>query len=588
MTHHFEDSSWDVIVIGAGLGGLSAAAYTAAAGQKTLLIERYGVIGGCSHVFRRKPGWEFDVGVHYIGDCGSSGEVPTLLRGLGLDDRIEWLELNPDGFDCIVGPDLELKVPRGWDHYLHSLIKTFPEDEKGLRRFVAIVRRIGEAIDIGRSLSSKSEMLKMAAKSGIAAPFILAPLPTLFVACGLKPKTALMLSAQCGALATSPLAMPVGMYAGFLKHYVGEGAWYPKGGGQMLSAGFAQVITTHGGAIRTDTTVSRILIEQGKAIGVRLDSGEVILAKAIISDADIKRTYRDLVGYENLPKYMIRRNENWKMSWPLINTFFGIEIDLTHTPNSNYIAIPNWDAAKSHLSLTQSFSRLVANAHKREPYDWARDFAKNQPAFIQSSTRRDPSNLHSAPKGHAAIEVQTLAPSAPHMWGIGEQQISAGEYRDNATYRDIKDIITQGLLQRVEQVYPGASSKVRISELGTPATQERYTLSSGGASFGLESRSSQFGPFRPGTHTVIAGLYLAGCSTAWGPGTLGSMVSGVFAASAVVGRDLHAEIRAGKVIADRSKLTPWPTDFDPLKASIKFGRQHRSPLTAGEEQLLII
>lgn len=577
MTANALDSNWDVIVIGAGLGGLSAAAYAAAAGKKTLLLERYSVIGGCSHVFRRKPSWEFDVGVHYIGDCDPTGEIPTLLRGLGIDDRIEWLELDPEGFDRIIGPDLEFKVPRGWDNYLHSLITTFPEDAKGLRRFVSIVRKIAEATDIGRSASSKADFLQMAAKSGIAAPFIMAPLPTLFVACGLKPKTALMLSAQCGALATSPLAIPVGMYAGFLNQYVGRGAWYPKGGGQILSAGFAEVITTHGGAIRTDTTVERIMIENGAVIGVRLDTGEVITAKAVISDADIKRTYRDLVGYENLPRAMVRRNENWKMSWPLINTFFGIEIDITNEPNSNYIAIPNWDAAKSYLSLAQTFSRLVTHAHKREPYAWAKDFAKNQPAFVQSSTRRDLTNKHSAPSGHAAIEVQTLTPSAPHMWGLTQQHIASGDYRDNSAYQDIKEIITEGLLQRAEQVYPGAASKVRISELGTPATQERYTLSSGGASFGLECRSSQYGGLlRPSTHTVISGLYLAGCSTCWGPGTLGSMVSGVFAAGAVTGRDLHAEIRAGNVIADKSKLTPWPAQFDPLKASIKYGRLSHS------------
>lgn len=569
-------NAWDVIVIGAGLGGLSSAAYCAASGKKTLLLERYSVLGGCSHVFRRKPNWEFDVGVHYVGDCDENGEVPNLLRGLGLDEKIKWLPLDNNAFDIIVGPDLELKVPLGWDNYLHNLIEQFPNEEKGLKRFVSIIQRIGESIDLGRSFSSNQNIAKLFKDSGSAAPWIMAPLPSLFAACGLSPKVSLVLSVQCGALATSPLVMPVGLYAGFLKYYVGCGGWYPKGGGQMLAAGFAEVVLTHGGEVRTDTKVAKIIIENGQAMGVELDNGERIYAKAIISNADIKRTYRDLVGYENLPRSMVRKNENWKMSWPLINAFFGIEIDLSNTPNSNYFVIPNWKASKSYLSLMSIDRRILSKAYKRNALDWATDFAENQPAYIQSSTRRDPSNIHSAPKGHAAIEVQTLAPFAPKLWGITEELALTGEYRELSCYQEIKEIITDGLLQRVEQVYTGAKAKVKLQELGTPATQQRYTLSSSGAAYGIESRITQFGIFRPGTRTVIKGLYLAGCSTKFGAGTVGSMLSGVFAASEVVGRDLHAEVRAGKVIADKSLLSEWSSDFDPLKESIKMGRKFKS------------
>ncbi|MCU4347714.1 NAD(P)/FAD-dependent oxidoreductase [Acinetobacter lactucae] len=579
---------WDVIVIGAGLGGLTASAYAAALGMKVLLLEQYSVLGGCSHVFRRKPNWEFDVGVHYIGDCGENGEIPNLLRGLGIDDKIEWLPLEPTGFDTIVGPDLELKVPVGWDNYLYNLIQAFPLEEKGIRRFISIVRKIGESLDIGRSAVSLAGNMKLFKDSGFAGPWMMAPLPSLFVACGLSPKLCSILSVQCGALATSSFVMPVCLYAGFLQHYVGRGGWYPKGGGQMLAAGFGEVILSHGGEIRTDVTVDRILIENGQVTGVRLSDGEVIHSSIVISNADIKKTYRDLVGYEYLPKKLVRRNENWKMSWPLINAFFGVEIDLSETPNSNYFAIPNWDSAKSYLSLMDINSRILTRAEKRSPIDWANDFAKNQAAYIQSSTRRDPSNIHSAPVGHSAIEVQTLAPFAPKLWGITEKQVLSGDYRDHASYQEIKEIVTDGLLQRVEQIYPGSAAKVKLRELGTPATQQRYTLSSGGAAYGIESRITQFGPFRPGTKTVIKGLYLAGCSTSTGAGTVGSMLSGMYAVGAILGRDLHAEVRAGKIFADKSLLSKWSSDFDPLKASIQMGRQSRKKDTSSVENEFVI
>ncbi len=111
---------WDAIVVGAGAGGTAAAAYLAAAGQRTLLLEQYDVVGGCSHVFRRKGQWEFDVGIHYLGDCGPGGNLPTLLRGLALEDRVEFLPMDPTGFDTVIRPGLQVRVPVGWDRYLEE------------------------------------------------------------------------------------------------------------------------------------------------------------------------------------------------------------------------------------------------------------------------------------------------------------------------------------------------------------------------------------------------------------------------------------------------------------------------------------
>ncbi|MEK8104488.1 FAD-dependent oxidoreductase [Micromonospora sp. M12] len=72
---------WDAIVVGAGLGGLVCAAYLAADGRQVLVTEQHDVVGGNSHVFRRRRAYEFDVGVHYLGDCGPDGVLPAILAG---------------------------------------------------------------------------------------------------------------------------------------------------------------------------------------------------------------------------------------------------------------------------------------------------------------------------------------------------------------------------------------------------------------------------------------------------------------------------------------------------------------------------
>lgn len=572
------DAAWDAIVIGAGLGGLSSAAHLAACGKKTLLLERHSILGGSSHVFRRKKVWEWDCGVHYIGDCGPDGLTPTLMRGLGLEERIEWIPLDPTGFDTILGPDLELRIPANWELYLENLIKAFPADERGLRYYVAVMRKIGENFDFSVSPSSKTEWARYAMRTGFAAPWLMMPHAALMVACRLSPRAILALSLLDGAIATTSLATPVVMAASLLDHFVGGGAWYPKGGGQMLSAAFAEVITSHGGEIRTQTHVERILVENGAVTGVHLKNGEVLRTSVVVSAGDIKRTYRELIGYENLPRAMVRRNERWKMANPVINTCFGIEIDIANTPDSNFFVIPNWDMTGSVSDLKKGLARLVTHAQGRDPIEWAKDFAINQPGFVQSSTRRDPISNRGAPAGHAAIEVQTMVPSDWKLWGVDGYDIGSGAYRRSEKYSQIKEIITEGMLQRVERAYPGASTKVRWAELGTPASQERFTHTSGGAAMGLEPIVSQAGPFRPNTRTVIKGLFLAGTSTAWGPGTQGSMLSGLHAASAITGRNLQAEIRAGVVLADKSRFSTWGKGFDPYQATRMLGR----PSTAAD------
>lgn len=556
-------TQWDAIVVGSGLGGLSAAAYLAATGQRVLLLERYTTLGGSSHVFARRGQWEFDCGVHYVSHCGPDGLVDAMMRGIGIDDRIEWLPMDSGGFDRIIAPGFELATPFGWDAYLRNLLDAFPGEHKAVRRFHGIMSRIGETHD-RNDMHTTAGLARWAARAGRAAPFMGLPYTATLAACGASPRMALALSVQCGAVACSPTVLPTAAMAAFFQDYVGTGSYYPKGGGQMLAAGFAAVVTAHGGAIRTNSDVAEIVVSDRRVTGVRLTDGEVLHAPVVVSDADIIKTYEDLVGLQHLPRIFRQRVTHWKMSQPLINGFFGVEIDLADTPNSNYFAIPGWTDATSYRSLAR-FSRTVMNGQGYTSGDqWARDMAARQPMFVQSSSRRDPSNHRAAPKGHATIEVQTITPASPRLWGFSGYDVASGEYRDDRTYQEVKKIVLDGMLDRMEQAFPGSSSKVKLAELGTPATQTRFVNNTGGAPFGLQLRLSQIGPLRPSDETPIRGLYTVGTSTAWGPGTVGAMLSGVHAAGVIVGRNLVDEIRNGGTLADSSAIPRWDDDFDPF------------------------
>ncbi|MCK6563374.1 MAG: NAD(P)/FAD-dependent oxidoreductase, partial [Dehalococcoidia bacterium] len=275
------NTDWDAIVIGSGLGGLTAAAYLAALGKKTLVLEQHYVAGGNAHVFRRMKKFEFDVGVHYVGDCNPGGTLPTILKGLGVDDRVEWLPLDPDGFDTLHFPGIEFKVPANWDLYRQRLVETFPDDETGIHRFLdilhAVIRESGkvrlpvEPADLPRLMEEAPNFLAWA----------LRPLSQLFDECALGTRVRAVLAAECGDYALPPSKTPVVLHGGVIAGYM-KGAYYPKGGGQVIPAALVAALRANGGELRTRARVERITIEDGMVSGVCLEGGETLRAPIVV------------------------------------------------------------------------------------------------------------------------------------------------------------------------------------------------------------------------------------------------------------------------------------------------------------------
>ncbi len=553
--NQIKSSHYDVVVIGSGMGGMTSAAYLSTAGKKVLLVEQYGVLGGCSHVFRRKKQWEFEVGIHYLGDCGEGGHghVPTILRSLGLDDRIEFLPMDKDGFDTIVYPDAQLRVPASWDQYLYNVIQLFPKEEKKLRSLIGILRAIGTSVNRSTTPASLGGVARLVRDSGTASPWAMLPFSVLLDRIGLSSKARCMLTPEFGAYCCPPSRAPVVLHAAFLNNFFMNGGWYPKGGGQVFAAHFADVIKTHGGEIRLSTAVDEILVEHKQVKGVRLSTGEVISAPIVVSNADIKRTFLQLIKPEHVSWVGRKRVQRYRMAAPFVNGYLGVDVDLRKgTPNTNYYSCPTW-SEPDQLFKESEETQTMADIAK---------MSSRIPAYVHSSTTKDPENRHYAPEGCSSIEVMTLLPTPLPF-------LKEKEYWKNSEYQDFKEQTLETLIQRVEEVLPQVKGKILYKELSTPATQERYTWSTNGSAYGIEPNIWQFGPFRPKAKTEIQGLFLAGASTAWGPSVEGVMISGLHAASAILGRDLHTEIHSGKILVNRGLLTPVSADWDALKLSMK-------------------
>ncbi len=542
-------SDWDAIVIGSGLGGLTAAAYLATNGLRTLVLEKHYVAGGNSHVFRRKQKFEFDVGVHYIGDCGPDGLIPTVLRGAGLGGKIEFLEMDPDGFDTLMFPGLTFRVPKGWDRYRERLVAAFPDDETGLHRYLDVLQNVLADLAKIRLPVEPADVPKLMQEAPAFMRWGMRPLAELFDDCGLGVKARAVLAAESGTYATPPSRAPVLLHAALMDHYL-KGAFYPRGGGQVLPAHLVDVVRSHGGEVRTRVRVERIIVEDGRAAGVRLAGGEELRAPVIISNADLKRTYLEMIGEEHLSPQTVARVRRYRMALPIFCVYLGLDIDLRERlPNTNLWYFTSFD-------IEEMYSDCYAG---RVPADLG--------LFITAASLKDPHTEAIAPPGCTSLEVMMWAPADHGFWGIEDGPAAGEKYHRNPRYQEIKQRLTETLVDGAEQVIPGIKEHIVWQEAATPVSQEHFTFSTGGTSYGIELAVDQFGPARPSPKTEIEGLYLAGASTVFAHGIAGTLRGGVGTASAVLGRDLWAEVQSGAVFGDPSKLTGGGPDWDPWEAS---------------------
>jgi len=135
--------SVDVALVGAGPSSLMAAAYLAKSGLSTAVFDSHYVAGGCATQFARgsrSKRYLFDVGVHYLGDCGPGGLFRRLLDPLEID--VEFVPMDPDGFDTLIFPDFEFRIPVGLERFRQRLHEQFPKEGRGIDRYVRFLSEI--------------------------------------------------------------------------------------------------------------------------------------------------------------------------------------------------------------------------------------------------------------------------------------------------------------------------------------------------------------------------------------------------------------------------------------------------------------
>ncbi len=546
---------FDAIVIGSGLGGLVTAAYLCAKGTRTLVLEAHYIAGGNSQVFRRKDKgkeFEFDVGIHYIGECGRDGSITRILNSLGLAERVVFRPLDSDGYSTLHFPDLDFRIPFGWDNYRSRLNKAFPNEPGPLNGVLDVMQEVVGASQ--RLARGEIEMEDLATEAPIFLQAGLRPVTEIFAEHGLSQQAAAVLLGEQGCYAVRPSDTPTVMAAGLTDHFL-RGAYYPEGGGQVIAGRLVEAIRAYGGEVRTRCPVDRIRIEKGRVVGVvvgrKNQKPEEIDAPVVVSNADLKRTFNDLIGEEHLKPETLEHIRSLKMAVPLFCVYLGLDIDLAAQgmPNSNHFIWGSSDIESVYDDLD------------------AGKISSNAMAYITTASLKDPESRHLAPRGHTNLQIMTLVPRDYSVWNVKQGPADGGSYHRDPEYRKRKEALVDHLIDVSESVIPNLREHIVWREAATPISQERFTRSTGGTSYGIEMSCSQAGPMRVGPRTEIEGLFLCGASTPSGPGINGVMQGGVATASEVLESDLNSSVRGGEVLGDREALPELREDWDAWRES---------------------
>ncbi|MFG0313451.1 MAG: phytoene desaturase family protein, partial [Phycisphaerales bacterium] len=140
MTH---DIDTDVVIVGAGLGGLSAARHLQERGYRVVVIEHHSKPGGYAHFFRKEE-FRFEVALHALDGLGEGGWARPMFETLGIMDRIEFNELDP--FYTVGFPDFEVAIPTDFDQYAAVASDVLPDEAAGFRDLFSAIQRVGHDV----------------------------------------------------------------------------------------------------------------------------------------------------------------------------------------------------------------------------------------------------------------------------------------------------------------------------------------------------------------------------------------------------------------------------------------------------------
>lgn len=505
---------YDVIIIGSGIGGLTTASLLAQIERKRVLVlERHFKIGGFTHTFSRQKKYEWDVGLHYVGDVGI-GDTARAVSDFITRGKVHWNPM-PEVYDRLMFPDFRFDVRAGRENLKADLIERFPHERLSIEQYfkdLNAVNRWLATYAVTQALPKTFRPLSWLARK-FGAQLALMKTGEYMNKNFKDPKLKAVLLGQWGLYGLSPKTSAFVGHALLMNHY-SNGGYYPVGGSGMIANAITPLVEEYGGQVLVNHSVDEIIIENGKAVGVKVThkKGRESIKKAfyadvIISNAGAHTTYTQMIPTEQYSKFSeaVRRFPKGSSS---VTLYLGLKENPARLgfQGENYWIYSGYDHAQIYSRRNELVEGKVSHA------------------YLSFPSMRNPEA-----RGHTAEIIAFLDIDHFVEWENKPWRKRGEEYEE------LKRKISHALISFVEERFPGFGELIDYQELGTPITTKYFTNHHNGNMYGLPMVPEKFTSTWLGPHTPVRNLYLTGADAAFF-GIVGAMMSGVLASAVAMGR----------------------------------------------------
>ena len=503
---------YDALVIGSGMGGLTTAAILSELGWKVCVLEQHYTAGGYTHSYERN-GYEWDVGVHYIGDVGADTRTRRMFDFL-TDGKLQWAPMDQE-YDRFYIGDKVYSAHAGRQEFRDNLVRQFPEEEEAIDGYLGLLKQVGGALSMfGMGRAMKPWMRT------VATPYLRWKTPdfmfkkTYDVLSELTDNQDLIavICGQWGDMGLPPKQSAFMVHSMIARHYL-YGGFYPVGGSWKIADYIIPQIQKTGGEVFTYANVEKILVEKGKTVGVKMSDGHEIKCPIVVSSAGVDNTFNYLLdeavvrdaGYQKKLKEV-------RPSVGHLCLYMGLKetAEELGLPKTNFWIYPHNDYDRALADFSES------------------DDAEFPVVYVSFPSAKDPDYLNRHP-GTATIEIVAPAPYDPYEKWKGSTWGKRGD-----DYEAYKAELSERLLRHLCDKLPQLEGKIDYFELSTPLSTEWFSAYKHGELYGLDHTPERLQQDWLTPETKIEGLWLTGQDILT-CGVTGAMMAGVLTTTAMVG-----------------------------------------------------
>lgn len=495
---------FDIVIIGSGMGGLVCADILGREGYKVCVLEKNKQAGGSLQTYVRDK-VIFDSGVHYLGGLGEGQNLYQVFKYLGLIGRLKLLKMDEDVFDKIIieNDPKEYVYAQGYENFIRHLLKDFPNEEKGLRIYCDKIKEVCSKFPLynlrsGGDVNEKTSVLEIDLQQFIESitddkklQAVLVGNNMLYVLQGNK--------------------TPLYVHAMILNSYI-ESSWKCIDGGSNITKYMVQNIRKHGGEIRRNAEVKRIIVEKGKGSYVQLVDGTHVYGRNFISNMHPVRTLdmteTDLI--KQAYRSRVKELENTISSF-IVNIVFKRDA-FPHTKHNYYYQ------KEGHVW------HLAAHTEENWPLAYS--------LFFASSSKTD---------GYAeSMTILTYMRFDEVEKWAGTFNTVSNEVERGRDYEEFKTRKAENLINTVEEKFPGIRNAIKSYYTSTPLSYRDYIGNDDGSMYGIAKDYRN--PLKTfiSPRTKIPNLYLTGQNLNL-HGILGATMSGIVTCVAFMGNESVVE-----------------------------------------------